>query len=131
MEDIQNASDRVPQRDDVARLALEASRRADAMGLLEHGVVRTDVATIRQLANRVRRAGIAVSTADVLNNVESPSAGELAALLGTMIAALEASPAPRFEWRGVGRVFSAEDLAPLLNVSVSSLKRYQSGERDT
>ena len=38
---------------------------------------------------------------------------------------------PRFEWNGVARVFGADDLAPLLNVSVSSLKRYQSGERDT
>jgi hypothetical protein len=115
----------------VARLTLEASRRAEAMGLLEHGVGRADVGAIRQLANRVRRAGIASSAADVLNNVDAPSAGELATLLGTMIAALEASPAPRFEWHGVARVFSAEELAPLLNASVSSLKRYQSAERDT
>jgi hypothetical protein len=112
-------------------LTLEASRRAEAMGLLEHGAGRADVGTIRQLANRVRRAGIASSAADVLNNVEAPSAGELATLLGTMIAALEASPAPRFEWHGVARVFGAEELAPLLNASVSSLKRYQSAERDT
>ena len=48
-----------------------------------------------------------------------------------MIAALEASPVPQYEWNGVARVFGADDLAPLLKVSVSSLKRYQSGERDT
>jgi len=48
-----------------------------------------------------------------------------------MIAALEASPAPKFEWGGLARVFEAEELGALLNVSASSLKRYQSGERAT
>jgi hypothetical protein len=136
VENVQNASNYVPRRSvpqsaDVPRLTLEASRRAEAMGLLEPGVVRPDAGGIRQLANRVRRAGIAATPTDLLNNVEAPSGAELASLLTTMIAALEASPAPRFEWHGMARVFSAEDLAPLLNVSLSSLKRYQSGERDT
>ena len=101
------------------------------MGLIEEGTVRPDVTGVRQLATRVRRAGIAASAADVLNTVDVPSAAEIARLLKTMIAALEASPVPRFEWNGVARVFGADDLAPLVNVSVSSLKRYQSGERDT
>lgn len=128
---VQSVSVQIPRQSDVARLTLEASRRAEAMGLLEPGLVRADAGGIRQLANRVRRAGIAASAADLLNNIEVPSAGELATLLGTMIAALENSPAPEFEWHGVERVFSAEELAPLLHVSLSSLKRYQSGERDT
>ena len=43
------------------RLVFEAARRAEAMGLVEPGaVVRSDVAAVRHLANRVRRAGIAV-----------------------------------------------------------------------
>ena len=116
---------------DVARLAFEASRRAEAMGIVDEGVSSADVGAIRQLANRVRRAGIATSAADLLNNVETPSAGELADLLGMVIAALEASPAPRFEWNGMVRVFGPDELAPLVNVSVSSLKRYQAGERET
>jgi hypothetical protein len=116
---------------DVARLTLEASRRAEAMGLLESGAARVDAGAIRQLATRVRRAGIAAAAADLLNNVEVPSPAETASLLRTMIAALEASPVPQYEWNGVARVFGADDLAPLLKVSVSSLKRYQSGERDT
>lgn len=116
---------------DVARLTLEASRRAEAMGLLESGAARADAGGIRQLANHVRRAGIAAAAADLLNNVEVPSPAETASLLRTMIAALEASPVPQYEWNGVARVFGADDLAPLLKVSVSSLKRYQSGERDT
>ncbi len=133
---VQKVSVRAPQRRDVPRLAFEAARRAEAMGLLEPGAPDSgtsagDAGAIRTLANRVRRAGIAASAAELLNNVEKPSSDELAGVLETMIAALEASPVPKFEWAGLGRVFGADDLAPLLNVSPSSLKRYQSGERTT
>lgn len=134
MEVVRNSSNRAPDRRDkaeIARLTFEAGRRAEAMGLLESGIPRADVGGIRQLANRIRRAGIAATAADVLNNVEVPSPRELAGVLETMIAALEASPVPKFEWSGLARVFGAEELAPLVDVSVSSLKRYQSGERDT
>jgi hypothetical protein len=116
---------------DVARLAVDAARRAEAMGLIEPSSVGTDTSAIRQLASKVRRAGIAVSPADLLNNVETPTSRELADLLERLVAALDASPAPAYEWKGLGRVFSAEGLAVLLQVSVSSLKRYQSGERET
>lgn len=118
----------------MGRLAFEAARRAEAMGLLEpqptHGPA-GNLDAIRHIAKQVGRAGIATATAAALNNVEAPSPNELAALLATMIAALEASPAPKFEWIGVARVLDAEGLASLLNVSLSSLKRYQSGERAT
>jgi hypothetical protein len=114
------------------RLVFEAARRAEAMGLVEPGaMVRSDVAAVRHLANRVRRAGIASAAADELNNVAAPTAAEVAELLETMVAALEASPVPKFEWAGLGRVFPAEDLASLLHISASSLKRYQQGERAT
>jgi hypothetical protein len=79
----------------------------------------------------VGRAGIAASSVAQLNNVEPPSREELMGLLETMIAALEASPVPKFEWGGLGRVFDPDDLAALLQVSASSLKRYQSGDRTT
>ena len=113
------------------RLALEAARRAEAMGIIEPAAPRADAAAIRQFANRVRKAGIAASAADLINNVDAPTDAELAGLLDTIVAALEASPVPKYEWRGASRVFATEDLADLLTVSVSSLKRYQSGERDT
>lgn len=117
---------------DVPRLVFEAVRRAEAMGLVESGAVaRPDADGARQLAGRIRRAGIAASAAEHLSNVVAPSPEEVASVLQMIIAALEASPAPKYEWAGVGRVFSLEDLGALLNVSVSSLKRYQSGERDT
>jgi hypothetical protein len=114
------------------RMLFEVARRAEAMGLVEPGaVVHGDTDTVRQLANHVRRAGIAAAAADHLNNVETPSAQEITGVLETMIAALEASPVPKFEWGGLARVFAPEELGTLLNVSASSLKRYQSGERET
>jgi hypothetical protein len=116
----------------VGRLVVEAARRAEAMGLVEPDTVRDgEAASVRRLAAGVRRAGIAAAAADELRNVETPSAAEVAGLLETMIAALEASPVPKFEWAGVARVFPPDDLAALINVSLSSLKRYQSGERET
>src|SRR4051812_27273383 len=120
------SSEAVPDAIGVARLTFEAVRRAEAMGLLEEVPQRVDAGAIRQLANRVSRAGIGIRAADILNNVEAPSPRELTDLLETMIAALEASPVPKYEWSGLARVFGPDDLAPLLNVSVSSLKRYQS-----
>jgi hypothetical protein len=115
----------------VARLAVDVARRAEAMGLVDAAPSGIDAPAVRQLANRIRQAGIGLSTADVLNNVEVPSSRDLAGLLELLIAALDASPAPAYEWRGVSKVFPPEDLAALLNVSLSSLKRYQSGERET
>ena len=128
----QNMSAGGPASVPVARLVFEVARRAEAMGLVEPGTVsRADVDAARQLAARVRRAGIGASAADQLTNVTTPTAEEITGMLEMMVAALEASPAPKFEWGGVGRVFGVDDLAALLNVSASSLKRYQSGERET
>jgi hypothetical protein len=101
------------------------------MGIVEPGTARVEPAEIRQLAARIRGAGIATSAADILHNVDTPSRADVTALLQMIVAALEASPAPKHEWKGMSRVFPIEDLAVLLGVSVSSLKRYQSGERDT
>src|SRR5882672_2043400 len=107
---------------DVRRLLFEASRRAEAMGLVEPAAVtNTDPAAVHLLASRVRRAGIATAAADELHNVEAPNASDVAALLERLIKALEASPVPKFEWGSLGRVFSADDLSTLINVSVSSL----------
>jgi len=91
----------------------------------------SELKAVRHIANQARKAGIAAATAAALNNVEPPSREALASLLETMIAALEASPVPKLEWAGLGRVFDADQLASLVGVSVSSLKRYQSGERAT
>jgi hypothetical protein len=112
-------------------LAIEVWRRAEGMGLVEANASSLDAADITRLLQRVRDAGIARGPALHFDNVEPPSAAEAESLLKLVIAALESSPTPKFEWPAVSRVIDAEQLAPLLNVSVSSLKRYASGERDT
>ena len=132
MTSVQNESGLVPPRRVVPRLLVEAARRAEAMGIVEPGAVeRADAETVRRLGARLKKAGVALSAVDQLHNVEAPTSEELANLLELMIGALESSPVPKFEWIGLARLFAVDDLAALLNVSPSSLKRYQAGERDT
>ena len=127
---IQSKSDPISVRS-IRSLAIEVWRRAEGMGLVDANASQLDAADITKLLKRVRDAGIARGPALHFDNVEPPSVAEAESLLKLVIAALEASPAPKFEWPAVSRVIEAEQLAPLLNVSVSSLKRYASGERDT
>jgi len=107
------------------------------MGLIDpESSPREPAAALQLLASRVRRAGIGAAAVDrlhhmQLNNVEVPNPADVVPLLETLIDALEASPVPKFEWAGLGRIFAPDDLASLINVSVSSLKRYVSGERET
>lgn len=115
----------------VRLLAIEAWRRAEAMGLVPPDASRLETADVERLVRRVREAGIARGPALRFDNVEMGSVEEAEALLKLVVAALEASPVPRFEWTAVSRVLEPEQLASLLNISVSSLRRYASGERDT
>ncbi len=101
------------------------------MGLVEPEAGRLESADVTRLLRRVRDAGIARGPALRVDNVAPPSVKEAESLLRLVIAALDASPAPQFEWPAVARVLDAEQLAGLLNVSVSSLRRYVSGERET
>lgn len=115
----------------VRRLAFEAARLADAMGLFQAGSSALDMAAIRRLIGSVTRAGIARAQAFALDNIEPPSAAEVEELLRMLIAALERSPVPRSEWPSLSRVFEPEQLSALLGISISSLRRYQSGDRVT
>jgi hypothetical protein len=99
---VQKKSTWAPPGGGVARLLLEASRRAEAMGLIEphagpnarpHPGSPGDLAVFRHIARQAGKAGIATATAAALHNVEAPTSEELTGLLKTMIAALEASPA--------------------------------------
>jgi hypothetical protein len=118
---------------DVRRLTFEAVRRAEAMGLITSSSPITDLGLddVKRVMRGVTDAGIARSSLLELETIAQPDPAEVAELMRTVIAALEASPAPAFEWRAVGRVFDAESLAPLLGISVSSLRRYQAGTRVT
>jgi hypothetical protein len=115
-----------------ARLVFEAVRRADAMGILDTADLEAfDDEGARQVAAKARAAGVGRTSSSHLHNVEKPTAAEVQEMLKTLITALEQSPIPKFEWRSVARVFEPEQLADLLDISLSSLRRYQSGERDT
>lgn len=126
------ASESLPiQSRSVRAIAIEAWRRAAAMGLVDPDATRLDSADVKRLVTRVREAGIARDPALRLDNVEVPSEADAEALLRLVVAALEASPVAKYEWPAVSRVLEPEALASLLNISVSSLRRYLSGERDT
>jgi hypothetical protein len=118
----------------VRHLAVEAWRRAEAMGLVEDTQDtprRLDAAAVARLVRRVRAAGIARGPALRLENVETPSPAELVDVLRLIIAALEESPVAKYEWRAAARVFDVERLSSLLGISLSSLRRYLSGARET
>jgi hypothetical protein len=133
MSQVQVRSDPVPVgADTTARLVYEAARRADAMGILDADTVqRFDVPTARRVAERARAAGVGRVPVAELAHFEVPSPAEVQAVLRLLITALEQSPVPQLEWRSVSRVFDPEQLASLLAISLSSLRRYQSGERAT
>lgn len=115
-----------------ARLVFDAARRADAMGIFDSADLKAfDDEGARQVAARASAAGVGRTPAAQLRNVEKPTPAEVQEMLTTLIAALEQSPIPKFEWRSVARVFEPDQLAELLDISVSSLRRYQAGERNT
>jgi hypothetical protein len=115
----------------VRAVAVEAWQRAAAMGLVEADATRLGDEDVKRLVARVREVGIARGPAWHFDNTAVPSPAEAEALLRVVVAALEASPVPRFEWPAVSRVLEPEPLASLLNISITSLRRYLSGERDT
>jgi hypothetical protein len=112
-------------------LAVEAWRRAEAMGLVEPDTRQVGPADIVRLVERIRDVGIARGPALRFDNVEAPSPAETESILRLVINALEASPVAKHEWSAVSRVVDQDQLAGLLSISVSSLRRYLSGERET
>lgn len=119
------------QAQSVRALAVEAWRRAMAMGLVEPEARRLDGDDVVRLVERVREAGLARGPALRFDNTAVPSVAEAEALLRIVVAALEASPVAKYEWPAVSSVLEPEQLASLLNISVTSLRRYLAGQRDT
>jgi hypothetical protein len=125
------------------RSFLEAITLTDAMGLLAGSdVVETlDLATLRWLAERASRAGIAPGAAaavERLSNrrpdgreIEQSDLQELKDAIQGLREGLEQSPVPEFEWASLLEVFGADELASLVGTSLSSLRRYASGTRPT
>ena len=135
MNEVQRQSIRDPIVPPAIRaLAVEVWRRAEAMGLIRPDASAQPLAAtsdIVRLVRHIRDVGIARQPALRFDNVEVPSQAEVASLLRMIIDALEASPVAKYEWPAVSRVFEPEQLASLLGISVSSLRRYLGGTRET
>lgn len=118
---------------EVAAPAAEALRKAYAVGLIDRSPAFPELtyADLRAAAARVREAGIAVRAAGALERRDPPPPEEMAALLREIDARLEESPLPATEWPRLTAMFDRDHLARLLNISMSSLVRYERGERRT
>jgi hypothetical protein len=128
---------------ELLRPFLEAVTLTDAMGLLEETdvVESLDLATLRRVAERASRAGIApgaAATVERLSNrrpearhVSRRDLQELKVALDRLLEGLEQSPVPEFEWASLLEVLGADELSSLVVTSLSSLRRYASGTRAT
>ena len=117
----------------VARLAVTALTRAEAMGLLplKETIERLDMATFRRLVEWIAQAGIGNGLLADLAPSSSPNPRQLSVTLQKLNEALDASPTPACEWAGVNGILGGEVLASLLGISPSSVRRYLSGSRAT
>ena len=92
----------------VAKAALEAAVRYIAAERIVTTVEAAfDLASAAVRTRRTERLGAIVLRSETRPTRPGP---DVAALLETMIAALEASPVPKFEWGGLSRVFAAREL---------------------
>jgi hypothetical protein len=130
---IQTASIELPLDLDTARRAAHLVVSAEAMGILDEaeGVRRLDLAGLRAVLQGIAAAGVATSVVRALDGSDTLEPEELSRALDAILEALEASPLPELEWEPLLRLFGAEALAELLNVSASSLHRYARGTRPT
>ncbi len=114
-------------------------KRAGAMGLFTKTIGKLNFAAFREVVESLRKAGIAREAEPAVHffTLKSPSKNvnskELLRFMKILTDALEESPAPPYEWRRLTALFKPEldDLAELLGVSLSSLRRYSSKHRDT
>ncbi len=117
----------------VARLAADAVRKAHAVGLLDEAPDFTGLTypLVKQVVARVREAGVGGYAADSLARTDPADVEALARELRRIDAWLEESPLPDTEWPRLLAVLDRDRLAALLNVSVSSVGRYERHERTT
>jgi hypothetical protein len=110
--------------------AVTALGRADAMGLLPAGedIETLDLPSFRKAVRHIHRAGIA---RNIQLDIMDPSSPNLELTLEQLNLALEESPVPEFEWNRLAEVLSLELLARLLDISLSSVRRYRANARAT
>jgi uncharacterized protein (DUF2384 family) len=113
--------------------ALETLKRADAMGLLPQDkmIEKLNIQTLRQVLTCLAKAGIGRGFSRDLGAPSAWEAPRLEKFLARLNEALEESPAPKFEWPRLIEVLGFDQLARLLNVSASSVRRYKDQDRPT
>lgn len=118
---------------DLYHYAVSAMRRAEAMGLLpdDESIEVLDRKTMKRVLNYIVRAGIGRGLVAGLAEPVDADAGQLATLLERLNDALEESPAPMYEWPHLADIFGVDQLARLLAVSPSSVRRYKENARTT
>ena len=111
----------------VAPLAASALSRAEAMGLWSSAVFHLDRGVMEELETRLAEAGIARWVRRPVGSGAAETAGWLRALHE----AIAGSPVPASEWPAVSRSLGLDLTASFVGVSLSSARRYASGERAT
>jgi uncharacterized protein (DUF2384 family) len=103
--------------------------RATAVGLLPNRerIDRLDIDLVREIARAAAEAGVGKQAA--LGLLQQSSPAELERLIQQLEDAIVASPLPDRELAELRRTFELDQLAPLLGVSVVSLRRYLAGTR--
>jgi uncharacterized protein (DUF2384 family) len=113
--------------------AVSAMMRAEAMGLLprEEVIEVVDRKTMTRVLNHIFQAGIARGLAAGLAEPAQLDGDRLGTLLAQLNDALEESPAPAYEWPHLAETFGVDELARLLGISASSVRRYKENARAT
>jgi hypothetical protein len=127
------------RRPEIVGPTLGILKRAGAMGLFTKSLDKLDLHAFREVVRSLHKAGIAkgAEPAGRFLGIETRPTDidrvELLRFMKVLTDALEDSPAPAFEWERMIWRFQPEQrqLADLLGISLSSLRRYRSKQRDT
>jgi hypothetical protein len=135
---IKSISGPIAESPETVRWVLATVYRADLMDLLpkwvdENREIVLDEAFLREFAAVVGNAGIGRGLTINLDHdlTRELSRAHLAETMQSIWQVLDDSPYPAGEWGGVRDRLGDEQLAELLDISTSSLRRYASGVRET
>jgi hypothetical protein len=134
---IESIDERLLDNGEAVTLALALVARAQTMGFLpesDEPRVVLDRRFLNDIARVLRLEGFASAVTGSLARATRTSArddADLVAALRATLEAVDASPRPDAEWATARELLRDDLLARLLNISVSSLRRYAAGERQT
>jgi hypothetical protein len=116
----------------VGTLAARLLSYAATIGLIDATPATMSYEVVLEAAKKLATAtGAGSATLIKLQERGADEPRRLSGLLAELYQALEASPAPNAEWPPLDRMLGSPLLSELLNISASSLERYESSERRT